>query len=316
MILFVDKHDLVSKLINLAQELGKTPTKHEFITHIGKNAYKFQLLFGSYTDFVLAAGLEPNKDRKIDAKIFEVKSIETHLENYIPREIVHRPAYSTIAVISDIHWPFENKKVIDRYLEYVADVKPEYCILNGDAFDFYSHSRFPRSHNVFTPRDEENMARQKNEEFWVAVRDRSPKSKCVQMLGNHDVRPMRRVLETYPEAEDWIRERMNKLFTFDNVRTIFDVREELMLGDIAIFHGYRSKLGEHRDYTLYNAVNGHTHVGGCAFRRIRGQTLWELNSGLAGDPEAKGLTYTPQKISNWTSGFGAVTKLGPMFIAI
>jgi hypothetical protein len=44
--------------------------------------------------------------------------------------------------------------------------------------------------------------------------------------------------------------------------------------------------------------------------------LFELNSGLAGDPEAKGLTYTPQKITVWTPGFGAINKYGPQFVSV
>ena len=90
--------------------------------------------------------------------------------------------------------------------------------------------------------------------------------------------------------------------------------EELIIGDIAVFHGYRSQLGAHRDYTLMNCINGHTHKGGAVFRQIRGSVIWELNSGLAGDPEAKGLTYRPQKITDWTPGFGEVDKKGPRFI--
>ena len=154
-----------------------------------------------------------------------------------------------------------------------------------------------------------------NEQFWKDVKLRAPKADCVQMLGNHDVRPMKRIIEAYPEAEDWVAEKLKQLFSYDGVKTIFDPREELIFGNLAIFHGYRSQLGDHRNFTLMNTINGHTHKGGVVFRQIRGQTLWELNCGLAGDALAKGLTYTPQKISDWTPGFGAVNKYGPQFIS-
>ncbi len=133
-------------------------------------------------------------------------------------------------------------------------------------------------------------------------------------MGNHDVRPLKRIMEAYPEAEDWVTEMMKKAFSFDGVETVMDQRQEFKIGNILIFHGYRSKLGEHRDYTHSNTINGHTHRGGVVFRNIGGQCLWELNSGLAGDPESKGLSYTSQKITDWTPGFGAVDKLGPRFI--
>lgn len=271
--------------------------------------------FGTYSAMVIAAGLTPYRDkpRTIDNSIFQ-RSVEAHLQSYKPVENIVRAPYPTIAVISDIHWPFSSQRVLDAFYKCVDKTKPEYVILNGDAWDMYSHSKFPRSHNQFTPREEQEMARSMNEKFWLSVKERSPDAKCVQMLGNHDVRPLKRVLESYPEAEDWIQEKLTQLFKFDGVQTIMDQREELMLGDIAVFHGYRSKLGDHRDHTLYNTINGHTHRGGSVFRRIRGQTLWELNSGLAGDPEAKGLTYTPQKITDYTPGFGFVDPVGPRFV--
>jgi hypothetical protein len=181
----------------------------------------------------------------------------------------------------------------------------------------YSHAKFPRSHNQFTPRDEEQLSRKMNEDFWQDVKRASPRSKCIQMLGNHDARPLKRVLEVYPEAEDWIKERLQKMFTFDGVHTVFNPREEYYLNSNTIlFHGYRSKLGEHRDFTLMNCINGHTHNPGVVFKKIRGASLWELNTGFAGDPQAKGLTYTPQKITQWTQGFGVINKYGPQFIQV
>lgn len=307
----MDQHDLVCKLKDIALELGKTPTKHEAISH-GIREYQLLKNFGTYAALLQAAGLQPNS-KKITQAIFE-KDIEKHLEDYEPRQVIERPKYPKIASISDIHWPFSSPRVVDAFIRFVDKEKPEYVFLNGDAWDMYSHSRFPRSHNVFTPRDEQNQARKMNEEFWDLVKKAAPGAKYFQMMGNHDVRPMKKALQEYPEAEDWIKEKLTQLFKYEGVTTIMDPREEMMLGDIAIFHGYRSKLGDHRDYTLYNCINGHTHVGGVVYRRIRGQTLWELNSGLAGDPEAKGLTYTPQKITNWTPGFGWVDEWGPRFI--
>ena len=310
------KHELVSGLKDLSIELGRVPKRSEFHQLTKHSRYAVTKEFGSYTVLLQAAGLETYSERrKITGAIFEVP-IEKHLENYEPTKSVEQPSLPTIAGISDIHWPFENQKVISRFVEYVGDVKPEKVILNGDAWDMYSHTKFPRSHNVFTPREEQALAREKNEKFWLAVKTAHPDAECIQLLGNHDVRPLKRILEAYPEAEDWVAEKLKSLFTYDGVKTIFDIREELVYGNLMIFHGYRSKLGEHRDHTLMNMMGGHTHVGGVSYRRIRGQTLWELNFGLAGDPEAKGLTYTPQRTTNWTPGFGALDKLGPRFIPV
>ena len=38
---------------------------------------------------------------------------------------------------------------------------------------------------------------------------------------------------------------------------------------------------------LMNSINGHSHTGGVVLGHIRGETLWELNSGFSGDATAK-----------------------------
>lgn len=305
----------------MAIELNRTPSRDEFVKTIRGGKDAITRLFGNYSVLVQAAGLQPLKEKKITNKIFEV-SIEKHLEVYkprieIPRPITFNDPYPTAAIISDIHFPFFSHKVVNRFIEYVGDTKPQYVIINGDAWDMYSHAKFPRTHNQFTPREEQSLSRHMNEDFWLKIKAHSPKSQLYQMLGNHDARPLKRVMEAYPEAEDWVKNEINKLFTFQDVTTIYDPREELFLCDsVIVFHGYRSKLGEHRDYTLFNCINGHTHLGGAVFRKIRGSVIWELNSGLAGDPEAKGLTYPAQKITHWTPGFGSLDSLGPRFIPV
>lgn len=314
------QHEMIQAVKDLAIQLGKTPTRGQFIACIKGGDYKLIKVFGSYSVLLKAAGLDTYEDRrsndkKIDNSIFN-KSIDDHLENYIPTPTKDRGVYPTIASISDIHWPFDNPKVIKAFQQYCGDVKPQTIFINGDAWDMFSNSRFPRSQNIFTPREERDSSLKKNTEFWEIIKKVTPKSKCYQMLGNHDIRPLKRVLESYPAAEDWIAEALKKDFTFNGVETIFDPREEVIIEDILIFHGYRSGIGAHRDYTLMNTINGHIHLGGVSFRRLRGQTLWELNSGLAGDPESKGLSYTPQKITHWTPGFGVVTPHGPQFIPI
>lgn len=312
----MDQHDLISALKQLASELGRTPTRREFGVVKGAEYNIGKLFNGSFAALVQAAGLESAKPRKIDNSIFE-RSLEKHLDALIPAPALDLGPYPTLASISDIHWPFASKRVVERFLEYVGDEKPERVVIDGDAWDMYSHSKYPRSHNIFTPREEQAKARAMNEEFWAEVKRRSPESICHQMMGNHDIRPLKRVLESYPAAEDWIEKTMKELFSFPGVTTVMDPREELYIrSDIVVFHGYRSQLGAHRDYTLLNTVNGHTHKGGVVFRQIRGRTLWELNCGLAGDPESKGLTYTPQRITTWTPGFGALNRYGPQFISV
>jgi hypothetical protein len=105
--------------------------------------------------------------------------------------------------------------------------------------------------------------------------------------------------------------------TFEGVKTLHDPREELKLpGNVDVIHGYLGRLGDHRNYTLTNVVHGHTHTGGVVFRQVAGRVLWELDCGLAGDMESKALSYTPQKSTKHTLGWGFLDEYGPRFIPL
>ena len=313
-------HELVAAVKKLAVELERTPTRAELEKSITGGNHKLAKV-GGFSVVLQAAGLQSYNERrtkvKITNEIFEV-DLEKHLASYKPRPTYQPKPFPTAAIISDIHWPFESEKVVSKFYDYVEENKPEFVIINGDAWDMYSFSKYPRSHNIFMPKDEERLAREKNLKFWQEIQKRSPKSKCVQMMGNHDIRALKRALEVLPVAADWIAEKLKELFTFDNVTTIMDPREEFMLrDDIAVFHGYQTRMGAHRDYTLISCFVGHTHKGGTVFRSLaNGAQIWECNSGVAGDPESKGLSYTSQKIHNMTPGFSALDKYGPRFIPI
>ena len=312
-------HEIISITKDVAISLGRTPMMAN-IEEAGISRHEVTKVFGGFKPLLDACGLDKsNKAKKIDNSIFNrsiVQEIERrdNEEELQPYVIKHKDA--KFAIVSDIHWPFSSKKVIEAFYVFILDTQPDFIIINGDAWDMYSHSKYPKSVNIYTPREEEALARKMNEEFWKECKRLCPKARCFQLLGNHDIRPLKRVLESYPAAEDWADMYFKKIFSFDEVETIFDYRQELQINDDLIFHGYKSKLGDHRDYTHMNCHAGHSHVGGTVFRRIKGVTIFEANSGVAGDIESKALSYTPQKITHQTPGFSYRDKYGPRFIAV
>lgn len=310
----LDQHELISEVLRLAQELGKTPSRDEFSKNVkgGRNAVERS--FGSYSTFLQAAGLGPYQAPKITNEIFN-RDIRRHLESYEPREQKEIEPYQRTLFVPDIHFPFAHQKTLEKIYRFAEKEKPEVVVQVGDLYDSYSHSKFPRSHNIFTPREETELARKQAETFWSEIAKAAPDSKKYQLCGNHDARMLKRILEVYPGAEDWIVKMLEELMSFQGVKTILDAREELMLpGEVACIHGFRSQTGQHRDYLMHNVVAGHLHIGNVSFRQMRGRVLWELNCGLAGDPESKGLSYTPTKITNWTLGWGWLDQYGPRFV--
>lgn len=309
------QHEAIAKIQELASELGQTPSREQFVEKHGR--YIINISFENYTALCLAANLEPRQRTYKPASDIFKRTIEPMVEAHEPRARSQPEAFKRCIFIPDTHFPFVHKPTLDAVYKFAEAHKPEIIVQLGDLFDMYSFAKFPRSHNQFTPREEYNLARKQAEEMWRTLVSISPNSTRYQIAGNHDLRPLKRILEVAPEFEDWAIKMFKDMMTFEGVETVTDSRQELFLpGDVMVLHGHFSKLGDLRDANLMNAVCGHQHVGGVVFRNIKGRTLFELNCGLAGDPTAKGLTYTPQKMNKWTLGFGWLDEYGPRFIAL
>ncbi len=212
-----------------------------------------------------------------------------------------------------MHYPYAHGPSIKKFLKLVEELKPDVVTQIGDSLDLFSFSRFPRSFNHLTPKEELEDGLGMIADFWERVKKLSPKSKCIQLLGNHDERLNKSVLVSLPAAESLLN--VKTLLTFPKVETISSEREEVIIDDIMLMHGYRSKLGDHAWHNGMKTICGHSHQGGVVFHRLGDKVIWELNAGFLADAESHALSYTRQKrISKWTLGCGYVDELGPRFI--
>lgn len=191
----------------------------------------------------------------------------------------------------------------------------DYIIQVGDLLDQYSFSRFAKR-NLFMPDRELRDGRDQALEMWSNIRRKQPQAKCIQLLGNHDVRALKRAQERLPEGQDIVHDSVMELYEFEGVLTAKDPRAEYKIEDIAFLHGYRTKLGDHTKYMHMNTVHGHTHRGGVAFVPVNGKTLWELDAGYLADADTEPMAYSEQKTNNWTLGYGEIDIRGPRFIPI
>jgi predicted phosphodiesterase len=222
-----------------------------------------------------------------------------------------------LVAIPDVHFPFSNDAAIAEVIEFIKvhSKNISHIVQLGDLMDFLSFSRFPRSLNGYTPREEVRLAREKAEAFWKNIRKACPEAKCHQLIGNHDVRPMKALIAKAPEFQDFIN--LQELFKFPGVVTQPDDREELIINRITYIHGYLTRPGEHARHNLCSVVHGHTHRGGVQYLGMGKRLIWELDCGYLGDRGSIAMSYTAQrKHSIWTTGFGVVDKYGPRFIPI
>jgi predicted phosphodiesterase len=225
-----------------------------------------------------------------------------------------------IIVLGDLHFPFHNKKALTRVLDDIERVKPQLVIQIGDLYDQYVFSRYSKSINLNTPENEINKARALGEWLWKEVHKRSPSSKCVQLLGNHDVRLQKRIADKLPEVEHLMKKVVKDLYTFDGVLTLDSDRADFMVDDVLFQHGYLSKLGDHANFNRCKTVVGHSHVGGVKFMKVKETILWELNVGFLAEENELPLQYGPNARKLWTLGKGWLTKIDgiwcPMFIPL
>jgi len=315
----MDAHELMVLLKALCSELGRTPTRDEFNDRLTGSRDKVIKAFGSWTAMLKAAGLEGHHPRKRERIPFMRRDIVEHLEQVrqVPAPSIAplaAPVVCTkrILAVGDLHYPFVDLKAVAWAVGLAKELQPDLIVQVGDAYDMLSWGSFPKSANYFTPKQEIETAFEGLSQFWKDMQAAAPRAQCVLMHGNHTIRPFRQLLDKAPALEVFLSVR--RWFDFPGVRFIEDHREEFTVEGISFLHGYRSKLGDHRDYMLTNCVTGHTHRGGVVFKQIRGTQLWELNCGYLGDPQSKGFTYTPQKTVEWTQGIGFIDHLGPRFI--
>jgi predicted phosphodiesterase len=221
-----------------------------------------------------------------------------------------------ILIVGDLHLPYPNKKALRWALKQIKEHKPTTVIQIGDIYDFFYSSKFTKKFLGFTPKEELAQGRKMGLDFWKQVQTLAPKAACIQLLGNHDERPYKRILEKVPELEPMFC--YKELFQFDNVTTVMDPKEELILkvnGKKVLFHhGYLTGVGRHMSYHDMNCVVGHTHKGGIAFKGCGSGSIWELNVGYLGDDTAGPLQYGPVRRKYWTLGIGLIDEHGPRFI--
>ena len=221
----------------------------------------------------------------------------------------------TTLAIGDSHFPFHNRKTIAAIIYIARKIKPQRIIQLGDLYDLYSYSRFAKSANIMTPAEECKRGRRDAELFWKEIQQASPRADCYQILGNHDARFSKQVMDKIPEAEHLLKG-IQSLWKFDGVDSTTSDRDELILDGVCYMHGYR-KFGDHMRHNGINTVCGHLHKGGVAYSRLGNKTIWELNAGFCADENSIPMSYSKQRrFSQHTQGVGIIDYYGPRFVAL
>lgn len=219
-----------------------------------------------------------------------------------------------VLCVPDLHLPWVDSDGLSAVYLAIEREKPTVVIQLGDLYDMYAHSKFPRNQDLCTPKEEICEAREGAENFWNNVKKMSASIRRIQILGNHDSRPSKRIQERYPEIAHL--SGIDDLFEFPGVESVLDTRCEFQIDGVIYTHGHFTRHGQHAAYYLKSVVHGHTHRGNVSFQKVHGKIFWELDCGHLADEGSEPLQYQATKTTKWTRGFGIVDSLGPRFIPL
>jgi predicted phosphodiesterase len=319
------KHRLIAEVKRVASEIGKVPTRAEFREKSQASEKSILRIFGGYSILLQAAGLKRSEPSFNPNDAFRVEVETRSVPAPEPKSRSHDPKLSqNILVLGDTHFPWVSVDGLCGVYSFIAEnPQIDTVIQMGDLYDMYSWAKFPRSHLLYNPQQEIEAGRKMAEEMWATIAKMLPHARRIQILGNHDIRPIKKCLEFSPELEPFVQ--FKQFFQFDGVELVDDPREPFKLGDIWFMHGHLSGLGAHARKYLRNVVCGHTHRGGVVMIPLGEngmdagsgpKVLFECNAGFLGDPLSRPMSYTPTKINEWTIGFAYIDQWGPRFIPL
>jgi hypothetical protein len=214
----------------------------------------------------------------------------------------------TIVVFSDAHfWPGIRTTAYKGLLHFIAKLKPQAVINNGDAFDGASISRFPRIGWDSTPTiiEELKACDAALGEIEEAAKKARHNAWLVWCLGNHDARFENRLAANAPQYEHV------HGFSLKDHFPAWKPCWAVWNGDTVIKHRYKGGVHATHNNTVNSGVNivtGHLHsLKVSPFDDYNG-TRYGIDTGTLADPSGPQFeNYLEAGPTNWRSGFVVLT---------
>lgn len=221
-----------------------------------------------------------------------------------------------IVVISDVQYPYHNRKAVANVVRLIGDIQPDEVVQIGDLMDYPQPARWSKGTQAeFTAgviKDSENIQRD------ILAPLRAVYDGPVAVLeGNHDLRPRTYLAKYAPALTESRAFDLEVLLNFDE----YDIRFVPEFYDFhpgwTMTHGHLGfSLSRYAGGTALNAakrvgkslVCGHTHrlgfLGESTGYSGRGQTLWGFEVGHL--MNVRSASYLKYGYGNWQSGFGVI----------
>jgi len=212
-----------------------------------------------------------------------------------------------ILIISDIHFPFQNDKALNKALQIGKDNKVSKIILNGDIIDFHSISRFEKNPKERNLRQEIETTRN----FLYSLRKQFPKIEILYKIGNHEKRLTSYLWSKAEEFSDLPELSLERLLHFkENNIQYYPKDKVIKLGKLSVIHGHELSTGICSVYpsrSLFlgsntSCIAGHCHRQSSFVKRtLNGNIIKTFTVGCLCNLIADYSTY-----NDWTNGCAIV----------
>ena len=238
----------------------------------------------------------------------EMPTSKKHFEDWKTFQIDGR--YKAL-VMSDIHVPYHNGRIIKAAVKYAKDRKCNLVLLNGDLMDFYAVSRWevdPRQ------RDFGNEIRA-GRQFLKWLRGQFPNARIIFKEGNHDERWEKYILSKTPDLLRLKEFSLSALLKLEelNIELVGDC-QPIGLGKLMVIHGHEYKFSISNPVSpargmllkaLQSTLCGHFHqTSQHTQQRLDGHIICTMSTGCMCD-----MRYGYAPINNHNHGFAIVEVL-------
>lgn len=252
-----------------------------------------------------------NKRRRIENK-YKIRLIADSLQakEYYVRDYMSRMDVdidnATIFVASDAHyWPNEISVAHQAFVKLIKKHKPDIVIMNGDAVDGASISRYPKSSwsTVKMPTVKEEL--ETVAERLYEIEKVAGSAKCIFTLGNHDMRFESKLANLAPEYEGLPGFSLKDHFP----RWLFCM-SVMVNRNLMIKHRYNNGIHGVYNNTVKagtSMVTGHLHrLQAIIFSDYTG-TRWGIDTGTLAEVDGDHMGYGEDNPKNHCSGFAVLT---------
>jgi predicted phosphodiesterase len=214
-----------------------------------------------------------------------------------------------VLVGSDAHyWPGPATTAHRAFVQFVKTLKPQVIVMNGDAFDGSSISRFPPIGWTQLPTVQQEIE-SCQERLHEILSAKTMKCRTIWCLGNHDQRFETRIATAAPEYAKVHGTSLQDHFpTFEPCWSVFINDDH---NGVVVKHRFKSGIHAPHNNTMWagrSMVTGHLHSAKVYPLTDYNGTRYGVDTGCLADADGRQFVdYSEDNPRSWRSGFCVLT---------